>query len=153
MSHADSLIRQIERQQKALRELRGAMSASRSTAAGTDWDPREILLHLLGTTRDLTDNLRHPGAEVVTQQAGGEYNDAPELTTAAEACDALIQRLDAMIADVRGLDDAALSRSIALPGTAGALVSAAPIGLVVRQGLTDHFDEHIAQLREALTST
>jgi hypothetical protein len=153
MPHAESLAGHIERRQGELRSLAAKLDQPLALS-GSDWDPREILLHLLGATRGSADDLRLAlggRPEQPPRQAGGQYIDIPELATASEAADALLSALSELRESVRMLDDEALGRrvTIEIAGTGPADV---PIGLVLRNGLTAHFDEHIAQLREATPS-
>jgi hypothetical protein len=123
-------------------------SGAESRAGG--WDGREILLHLLGAAKNISLDLQRssPADAAVARQSGGAYVDVPELRTVEEAGAALIDRLGAIAATLRDLDDAALKASVSVTlGDGG--TAEVPIGIVVRHGLTEHFDEHLAQLRVA----
>jgi hypothetical protein len=147
MTHAESITRHIDRQERVLRSLQhGLKPASGPRQRETEWDAREILLHLLGavgrTFEDLQASRGHEPSGV--RQRGGEYVERPELVTATEVAEALARSLDQIRAELRDMDDNALERPVTIGGEESNVV---PIGLVVRHGLTDHFDEHLAQLR------
>jgi hypothetical protein len=152
MTRAASLIGHIERQQREIRSLLPRLrAASVRNSDRSAWNSREVLLHLLGAARRSADDLRLSlGAEsgVEQRQAGGEYVDVPGLTTPSDVAVALVRALDDMHASIRGLDDDALGRAITISLDAGP--TEVPIGLMLRHGVAEHFDEHIAQLREAL---
>jgi hypothetical protein len=150
MTHAESITRHIDRQERALRSLQHALNAaSGSRQRETEWDAREVLLHLLGAVSRTFDDLRASRGQVPTgaRQRGGEYVDRPDLVTPSEVVEALAQSLERVRAELRDMDDDALQRPVTIGGDGS---NAVPIGLVVRHGLTDHFDEHIAQLRDVL---
>ena len=153
MTHAESLTGHIERQQREIRSVLAKLDATSAVGSGgSSWNAREILLHLLGATRRSADDLRQArgeSAEATQRQAGGEYVDVPSLATAHEVAFALLHTLDEMRDSMLVLDDEALGRrvTIEIAGTGPADV---PIGVVLRNGLTAHFDDHVAQLRELL---
>ena len=150
MTHTESLLRYVTRQREALVGLEGALRGERTTRGIGDWDARETLLHLLGSVEAARGNVADAGVTWRAVQAGGEYIDRPEFETAADACAALLCELDALSNDVRDLDDQMLARPIAVrDGDFGQLADV-PVGLAVRHLLTEHFDEHVAQLRELL---
>jgi hypothetical protein len=151
MAYGDSLARVAERQCEALRALEGGLATAVPAVAGDgSWDAREILLHLLGATREMPADLVGGREELISGQTGGQYNDVPELARAAEVLEALVRQLTRIAHVARGVDDPALSRSVSVGDGSGGQVTA-PVGLVVRHRLTAHFDEHIAQIREGLT--
>ncbi len=152
MTYAESIIGQIDRQDRELRSLLAKLDdapiRSRDDSA---WSAREVLLHLLGATRRSVDDLRAALGESTQfeRQAGGEYTDVPGLATAADVAGELLRALDTMRELVRDRSDGALARSISVSIGEADPVSV-PIGLVLRAGLTTHFDEHVGQLRGAL---
>jgi hypothetical protein len=155
MTYAQSINREIERQVQELRVLRDALASTPLPQPGTSaWDAREILLHLIGAIREMPNDLKAsapaPQTVVASRQPGGRYVDIPEIWTASDAAAALLQQLDAIAEAVRDLDDEALGRPATVMDGAGNPIPNVSIGLVVRHGLREHFDEHVAQLREAL---
>lgn len=150
MTHAKSLLGHIARQREAVAGLNGSLQVARRTGDGDSWDARETLLHLLGSVEAARGNVADTAGTWRAVQAGGAYVDRPEVDTAADACAALLRELDALGDDLRRLDDEALGRPIdVLDGDRGD-VTGVPVGLAVRHLVTEHFDEHLAQLREVL---
>jgi hypothetical protein len=150
MAHAESLQGHIARQRDALEGLQGQLLVEREVDDGDSWDARKTLLHLLGSVEAARGNIADTSGSWRAVQAGGEYVDRPDIETATEACTALLGELEALGEDVRLLDDRALAQPITvLDGDRGE-VGGVPVGLAVRHLLTEHFDEHMAQLREAL---
>jgi hypothetical protein len=120
---------------------------------GTDaWNARETLFHLLGSVEAARGNIADTAGSWRPVQAGGEYIDRPEIATATDACAALISSLDALSDDLQRLDDQALARPITVVDADQGEMAGVPVGLAVRHLLTEHFNEHMAQLREALIS-
>jgi hypothetical protein len=149
MTHATSLLRSIAGQREALVGLQGALRVERKTGDDS-WNARETLLHLLGSVEAARGNVAGTAGSWLAVQAGGEYVDRPEVETAPDACAALLRELDALGDDLRHLDDQALARPIAVSDGDFGQLADVPVGLAVRHLLTEHFDEHVAQLREAL---
>jgi hypothetical protein len=152
MAHSESIIRHLDRQNDNLQSTLDLLSAAKPRVQSSRWDAREILLHLLGATSHFTGALRESSGAIGSLQRGGDYLDRADLPTAADVAHALLAVLRDIRSAVGALDDRALERTVAISqGDAGGTVNA-PLGLVVRQGLTEHFDEHVAQLREALAA-
>jgi hypothetical protein len=152
MTYSESLVWLIERQERELRFVLDGLSEPRGVESHADgWDVREILLHLLGDAKNRSQDLDRSssGDAAVARQTGGEYVDVPELRTTAEAGAELIRALDVIVASVRHLDDAALSAPVRVMRGEGGTTFEVPLGIVIRHSLTDHFDEHLAQLRVA----
>jgi hypothetical protein len=150
VSHADSILRQIDRQRRALRTFEAGLRDAPSTPGDHTWNAREILLHLIGVTRQIPDDLMDAGSSVEARQPGGTYFDISEVRTASDAGAVLVRQLDRVADTVRRLDDDALSRTVKITNRDGLMAADVPIGLVVHHALTQHFDEHLAQLRDAL---
>jgi hypothetical protein len=153
MTHVESLTRHIERQQREIASLLAKLDGTSTAASGdSSWNAREVLLHLLGATQRSVDDLRQALGDAPAssqRQAGGGYVDMPELTSEADVASALLRALDDVRDSMRDLDDETLGRHVTVT-IADAGPVQVPIGLVLRNGLTAHFDEHVAQLREAL---
>jgi len=152
LTYADSLLRVIEQRKQELRALEGRLRAAQSHPGSHEWDAREVLLHLIGATQGMPDDLRGAAPGVAPRQPGGRYIERPELASALDASALLLEQLDAIADAVRVLDDDALSRRVTLSDGDGNPLPDVPIGLVVRHGLTEHFDEHLTQVRAALAS-
>ena len=155
MTHAESISRQIEHQMHALRSIRAALAETVSSLAASDtWDAREILLHLIGATKEIPNDLKQSIAgdagAAAPRQTGGEYDDIPEVRTAMHAADALLRQLGMLAEAVHDLEDEELERPVTVMNADGHAIPNVPIGLIVRHALTEHFDEHMAQLREAV---
>jgi hypothetical protein len=131
--------------------------SSASTTGQNEWTPREILLHLVGAMSVIPEHIRlaitDDNPRLESSQRGGEYVDVRAIDTASGAAAALQQRLAEIAAAVLGLDDATLQRPVTVTPSEGDPMPNLPIGLVVRHAVTEHFDEHMAQLRDALSAT
>jgi hypothetical protein len=155
MTYAESISQQIDHQVQELGVIRDALAVTPVPQPGTGgWDAREILLHLIGATKEIPDDLLQPATGrkggVAERQPGGEYFDIPEIPTAAHAADALLKQLGVLRRAVRDLDDEVLQRPVTVMGGDGHPIPNVPIWLVVRHALAEHFDEHMTQLREAV---
>ena len=112
-------------------------------------------MHLIGATSHIISNLDRAvnAGDLATTpvQRGGEYNDIPELRSAADAAERLIAQLDQIARSVLQLDDDALRRQVTVRDGDGRATGDVPIGLVLRHAFTEHFDEHMVQLRSVLS--
>jgi hypothetical protein len=155
MAFSESISRQIAHQTHELRAIRDTLAVTALPQPGAGgWDAREILLHLIGATKEIPNDLMNPAAgddvAAAPRQPGGEYVDIPEIPTAMHAADALLKQLGNLAEAVRHLDDEVLQRTVTVMGGDGHPIPNVPIGLVVRHALTEHFDEHMTQLRKAV---
>jgi hypothetical protein len=153
VTYAESIERLIQHQRRELSAvLQELARCTDSPVDSSGWSPREILLHLIGATRQLPADLRNCArggqATAPRLQPGGAYVDVPDLHTEQEAGAALLHVLDEIAEASSGLDDAILSTLVKVSGSSD-VPNEAPVGLVVRHALTVHFDEHLAQLRVA----
>lgn len=153
-SLAASICRLIERRSADLGQLDSALAEAPRDAGGIAWGPREILLHLIGAVSEHPRYLAMAGSGdspfVTPAQLGGVYTDIDTIETAHEAAAVLRTKLDALNAALVGLEDEALQRPVTMAAGDGQVSARVPVGLLVRYGLTSHFDEHLLQLREAL---
>ena len=154
MTRAESLSAQIARCSAELSALAGALGSSDTAAASDEWTPREILLHLVGAVRELPDQIKATiaGAQELPprEQKGGAYIDDGGTSTAAQALDVLLGRLHAVDVCISGLSDDELGLPVRTP--VDGVERDVPIGLIVRHMVSDHIDEHILQLRDALSA-
>ena len=131
-----------------------AHAPARGAAEG-EWSAREILLHVVGAMSEIPDRVRIAVAEdrpfVVPSQRGGAYTEIASVTTAREAATLLQQRFVAIADALAGLSDDALRRPIRMAAGDGEPSFELPVGQLVRYSVTVHVDEHLAQLRDALT--
>jgi hypothetical protein len=158
MTYAESICSQIARRSTDLASLSDALARSSVLDAPSDeWSAREILLHLIGASSVIPEHIAlavaNDNLPLASNQRGGAYLDVAGIDTASGAAAVLQQRLAAIASAVDGLDDETMRRLVTITPSEGEPIPNVPIGLVVRHAVTEHFDEHMAQLREVLSAT
>ena len=152
MTYADSIVKLIAQQSAELQRILSTIDdAATGLPSAREWSANEIMLHLIGATRDTAAGLRRALTETIPvltgEQPGGEYLEVPGAGSMDDLLRLLLNSLDEISDSVSGLDDDTLRRPLTIVAEEAEPMTNVPTGIWLRYAFGDHFDTHLDQLR------
>lgn len=151
MTYAESLETRIAQQAAELRRVLSTIDDVAGQSSSDEWSANEILLHLVGATKDTAVGIMRALTEqnpaLTGEQPGGQYLDMPGVGSREDLLRLLLSTLDGISDTIRGLDDHTLRRPVTIAVEEAEPMTDVPMGIWLRYALGDHFDTHLDQLR------